>query len=394
MGSALIDIFTDFAETTNFKVLTGPDRMLNEAPKKSYLLGKLLKGNDAKIIIQAGSKIRDYLMFDEQTTRQAYATGADTFTWSNPQVVEHWEYDWRFHVDHLTYTENEIELQAGDSGNPKEVFKRIMRVKEMRLETSSINGMESDLWRAPLVAEMQGPTAKQWNSIPLFINQETTGLYNPGSTNGPAFTDVGGLSPVTEPKWDNQRATYATVEPATVGRDWDGFLAFDKLFYTTRVAQLPTREQYSERPSWPNCILASRKGMNLFQKNCRQANDTFAATSRQDPAFPYVNYAGIELYYVQQLDTAAIYRDTAGTALGAESGADITGPRFYWLNTEHIKLVMHERKFMQRGKARSHPNQPFTWVIPTDTYANLICSSRQRQGIIYPITNDLDASIA
>ncbi|HEX7787017.1 MAG TPA: phage major capsid protein [Methylomirabilota bacterium] len=391
MGSALIEIFTDFAETTNFRVLTGPERMLNEAAKRSYLLGKLLKGNDAKIIIQAGSKIRDYLMFDEQTTRQAYQTGAETFTWANPQVVEHWEYDWRFHVDHLSYTENEIELQAGDSGNPKEVFKRIMRIKEMRLETSSINGMEADLWRAPIVSEMQGPTAKQWNSIPLFVTEATTGLFDPFSS--APFTDVGGLSPVTEPKWDNQRATYDENTPAA-GADWTGFQAFDQLFYTTRVAQLPTREQYSERPSWPNCIVTSRKGMNLYQRNCRLANDTFAATSRQDPAFPYVNYAGIELYYVQQLDTAALYENDASDGLAAAdaAGALILGPRYYWLNTEHLKLVLHSRKFMQRGKAMHHPNQPFTWVIPTDTYANLICSSRQRQGIISPSTNLTDIS--
>ena len=108
--------------------------------------------------------------------------------------------------------------------------------------------------------------------------------------------------------------------------------------------------------------------------------------SVSETAFPYVNYAGIELYYVQQLDTAALYENDASDGLAAAdaAGALILGPRYYWLNTEHLKLVLHSRKFMQRGKAMHHPNQPFTWVIPTDTYANLIATTPSDGVIGFP----------
>jgi hypothetical protein len=35
-----------------------------------------------------------------------------------------------------------------------------------------------------------------------------------------------------------------------------------------------------------------------------------------------------------------------------------------------------------------HPNQPFTTIVPIDSWYNFVCRSRQRHGIVSPVTSD------
>ena len=34
-----------------------------------------------------------------------------------------------------------------------------------------------------------------------------------------------------------------------------------------------------------------------------------------------------------------------------------------------------------------HPNQPFTSIVPVDSWYNFVCRSRQRQGIVSPASD-------
>ena len=114
----------------------------------------------------------------------------------------------------------------------------------------------------------------------------------------------------------------------------------------------------------------------------------------QDPAFLKPTYGGIELEYVANLDTAKLYTEGSGTDNMAESGdnaksssADAPnygGPRYYWINANYMLPVFHSKRYMERHPVMTHPNQPFTHVQPVDCWTNLICRSRQRQGIVSP----------
>ena len=57
-------------------------------------------------------------------------------------------------------------------------------------------------------------------------------------------------------------------------------------------------------------------------------------------------------------------------------------PDYIFLNMSHIKLVFHRQKFMQVGTPQVFPDQPDTMVAWVDTYCNLVCLSRQRQGYL------------
>ena len=116
----------------------------------------------------------------------------------------------------------------------------------------------------------------------------------------------------------------------------------------------------------------------------------------QDPAFLKPTYGGIELEYVANLDSAALYTAASGDvncpedeteADGAGAGAAqaaYTQPRYYWINANYLLPVFHSKRYMERHPVMTHPNQPFTHVQPVDCWTNLICRSRQRQGIVSP----------
>ena len=134
----------------------------------------------------------------------------------------------------------------------------------------------------------------------------------------------------------------------------------------------------------------------------RSQQDMFAAPSRQDPAFLKPTYGGIELEYVASLDTAAIYLNTAGNALVDETGGDdaayswvkvrVAGPRYWWINANYIHPVFHTTRYFHRHPVMTHPNQPFTHVQPVDCWTNLVCTSRQRSGIVIPVDEDVEVT--
>jgi hypothetical protein len=108
-------------------------------------------------------------------------------------------------------------------------------------------------------------------------------------------------------------------------------------------------------------------------------------------------YAGIDMEYVSELDTAAVYGESGGTGDAVGTGAAGTfteenatgtdiydGARYYFINANYLKFVYHTSRYMHSHPTMRHPNQPFTTVKPVDSWYNFICRSRQRQGIIVP----------
>ena len=98
-----------------------------------------------------------------------------------------------------------------------------------------------------------------------------------------------------------------------------------------------------------------------------------------------------------ELDTASLYLNTAGATVNPEgsgmaddAGAGNTdtqgvhGPRYYWINGKYINPVFHSSRYFTRHEVMTHPNQPFTHVQPVDCWCNIVCRSRQRQGIVVP----------
>jgi hypothetical protein len=376
MGSPL-STFNDFMTATGPTFLTGADQVVNEAVKNKYILRRFLKGSDMSRVVQGGKKIKDSLMFDEKSTRKHYQPN-DTFTWSNPQVLDDWETDWRFTVDHMSWTDQELELQIGENmttAGRHQVFKKVKRLKEQRMWTSMMNGFEEDLWAVPSTTDMEAASGSTPYSLACFINENTNGIPL-------GFSTLEGISQATEAKWRCQKSTYADDGGSGLGYRPDSFLfaAFDEMYYKVKFDSLPTKEEFGKGSSGAKFIACSRNGLTHYQTMLRASNDRL--TNSSDPAYHNAKYAGIDLVYASDLDDAAIFND--GGTHKTESAHTLKGGRYWFIDGEYINPVFHTRRYMKRHPVMRHPNQPFTWTQPVDCWHNLICRSVRKQGMVSP----------
>jgi len=429
MAGTPADKFRDYMEVTGPAYLTGPDTIINEAVKRRYLWGDLVKGKERAI--QGGTEIRETLMTSDGATFQYYQPN-ETFTWSNPQVLDTVSANWRFAVDHMAWTDHEVELNAGEGMSKdalKTAYKRLKRAKEQRMTTSLVNGLEESLWASPWgqAGEMEGSSGKTPYSIPCFIteNGKTIGGeykgYVPASSTAVDWTTVAGIDPDDQSVWGNQIVFYdknATANAAAVSNSYEEYhlsesddtthdvfgliTAFDEMFLKLDFRPPSTNAEYFENAAMnQQKICCSRRGINDYKRALRDSNDRLV--SMQDAAYSAPSYSGIPLTYCSQLDTAALYNTDADTVVDtlagrAASEIDITanggaefdattidkGARYYWINGEYMTPFVHTRRYMVKHDVMRHPNQPFTNIQPTDTWWNLLPSSRQRHGIVSP----------
>jgi len=386
MASAL-STFNDFVDTTGPAFLTSAEDVVNEAVKNNYLLRRFLRGKGPDEVVQGGTKIKDTMMFDESNSFQFYQPN-ETFTWSNPQVLDNWEIDWRFAVDHMSWTDQEIELNVGGGMGKAarhQAYKRLKRTKEQRLWTSILNGMEDQLFAIPSASEMEGDgaTATKPYSIPMFINECTSSAYHTNTT-AEIFT-VQGINSSTQAGWQVQQKSYTTS-----GNNTGIIAAFDQMYMDVEFTPPPSHQEYFEKPSLnAQFIACSQAGQRIYTTLLRDAQDTFVTASRQDPAYMRPQYAGIDLERVVALDTYAGYGKADGSqAPKTESTADaFLGPRYYFINGNYLKPVFHSSRYMYSHPTMRHPNQPFTTIMPVDSWYNFVCRSRKRQGIVFPGDN-------
>jgi len=432
MAGTPIQTFNDFMNATGPTYLTSADAIINEAVKNTYAFSRLLKEKTSEATVQGGNEIRDVIMFDDSSTYDHYLPN-DTFNWRNAQVLDTIECPWRFSIDHMAWTDHEVELNAGNGAGRdyvKAQYKRLKRSKEQRMWTSLLNGFEDDLWRTTFgnSAEMEGAGGKLPFSLPAFIT-EVTDPSNPFGVRGGlpiGWSTIMGLANGSsgERRWTNQISYYdptssvsanaplasVTVAEAinTAGNgasytaEIGGLItAFDDMFLKVQFQPPSTRQEYFEKPSLNRqMILCSRLGLNQYKQALRASNDTLV--SYQDAAYNAPAYSGIELMYCSNLDTAAIFPKTSGQvrtdnttniggALSNEgatetgSGAIDSGARYYWVNGNYLTPIYHARRYFEKHEVMRHPNQPFTYVQVVDCWWNLFCNSRQRMGIVAPM---------
>jgi hypothetical protein len=419
--------FNDFMQSTGPAYLKSAEAVINEAVKNNYVLSRMLKEKASETLVQGGTSIKDVIVFTDSSTYQKYQPN-DTFTWSNPQVTDTLTAPWRFSMDYMSWTDQEVELNDGDA---KVVYKRLKRIKEMRMWTSMLNGMEDDLWQSPVAnsANMEGTNGKEPFSLPVFITENVNSVTTLGERGGrpTGWTSVLGIDPTVDERWSNQIAFYNTTATYAATPTYNGasvvkaagaytnhnansiarevysfFGAFDDMFFKCKFSAPLTQRQYFEETNYQRqMILSSKSGVNLYKRALRASNDMLV--SAQDSAYNTPTFSGIPVEYCANLDNAAIYPignasvadDEAGrdgatlvtTAAGTEFGGTTIdkGPRFYFVNGTYLTPVYHTTRYMKKHDVMRHPNQPFTWVQPVDCWWNLFCNSRQRHGIIAPL---------
>jgi len=437
MAGTPIQTFNDFMAATGPTYLTSADAVINEAVKNTYAFSRLLKDKTSEATIQGGNEIRDVIMFDDSSTYDHYLPN-DTFNWRNAQVLDTMRCPWRFSLDHMAWTDHEIELNSGEgSGRDyvKSQYKRLKRQKEQRMWTSLLNGFENDLWASPFgnSSNMEDAGGKLPYSLPCFITEipdfnnafGVRGGVPLGWTNLMGLANNNSSSTYTgENRWTNQISYYDPNNTAANGgangprtsrtgveniRDQSttytaetgGLItAFDDMFLKCEFVPPSTKQEYFEKPTLNRqMILCSRLGLNQYKRALRDANDTLV--SYQDAAYTNPTFSGIELMYCANLDTAAIF--PSGTSRASSAAANLTsvsttagvteanaidpGARYYWVNGNYLTPIYHSRRYFSKHEVMKHPNQPFTYVQVVDCWWNLFCNSRQRHGIVAPLVN-------
>ena len=424
MSGTALSKFADFIASTGPAYLTGPDVLVNEAVERNYLWGELARGRTGANV-QSGTEIKDALMLDASNTFEFYKPNA-TFSYRNPQVIDSVSAPWRFAVDHMAFTDHEIELNAGEGlsrDGLKTVYKRLKRQKEQRMVTSLINGMEASLFADPVAdqAEIEGATGSKPFPLSVLINEIITSSANTqlgevrGGGKPKGYSSIMGIDPFDEPRWTNQVAFYdksnlpstsqVAVTPTNATNivtdddsvdDADGntevpvgglLNCFDDMFLKCEYTAPAQFSEYFDNASMRSQIIAcSREGLNQYTDQLRNENDRLV--SPQDPAYAQPSYAGIPLRYISKLDTAAMYPkdDYAGsTSSATEAAAERPGARYHFINAEYLSCVLHGRHFFKKSDVMRHPNQPYTSIVLCDTWWNLMARSRQRHGIIAPV---------
>lgn len=436
-----ISTFNDFMTTTGPSYLTSADQVINEAVKNTYAFSRLLKGKSREQTIQGGTEIRDVIMFDDSRTYDHYQPN-DTFVWRNPQVTDYVRAPWRFHIDHMSWTDAEVELNTGETAaSTKVAYKRLKRIKEQRMWTSMLNGFEEDLWAVPSVTNMESDSGKLPYSLPYFLTEIAQNFGGALGVRGTApYTastntshTVMRISPFTENRWTNIVELYNCRSTALtpVGPNWGDinttalststvynqggttytpavsnlFNAMDLMFMRLKYEAPSTRQQYFENDNLNRqMILTSRQGVQNYRNALRLSNDTLV--SYQDASYSSPAYAGIDVTYCSDLDTAAIFPAHSGTVtqslagyngvtasagaftgFGTEDGANtiVKAPRYFFVNGNYLTPIFHARRYFKQHEVLRHPNQPFTYVQPVDCWSNLFCNSRQRHGVVAPL---------
>ena len=393
-----MDLFTDFLLSTGPADLGGPDDICNLLARRGYMLQFLLRGREGHKTVQGGSKMRGDVLIRDIGTARDYKPG-EKQSWPDPQVLDNWEIPWRFTVDHMAWNDQQVELNASSRLKESVQFQEFISMRKkltMRTVTSLAHTMEDQLWALPVWADMEQSSGKTPQSLLNFSNELPSGLYYSYTTTGGGNQEVQGLSKATYSLWDNARESYSTVGADAAGHL---FRAFDNIMLDLGIKPIPGPQgaEMSEPESTPNICATNKVGFAQFQRSLR-ANQDWFRMGPQDPAYPGPNFNGVQLLYVEALDTAPVYPTAQVAALGAETAygaydnpANTTlnltgnaGARYHFFDFTYTHKAVYQNRIFKRLPMKSPSNQVTDHVIPVDNWHNNMCRDPRRQGCVYP----------
>ena len=362
---SLTAAFKDFVLTTRNEVASDPNSILNDAQKyPDYLIRDLLAGRE-KEMFQGGAEIEEYLELDPGAPATDYSP-TDVFSYTNVDTLTKVKVPWRFTQNYYTWTEQEILLSSG----AKVAMKNLHKAKKQGAYTSIFDKLEDSLVATPETAQMETSTGRTPYSLRCFItdNGNAPTSLNGGVT-GADWTTVSGVNPTDKPYWKNQVSTYDGTSATTVR---DTILkAMDKCWLKTGFrAPTNSQEYFTDSNMRRMKIIASTEGVAYMSEIARSANDRLTPAGDVGWSVGNVTFHGIPIKYVPALDTVDATPDAAGK------------PKYRFVNLNHFKLIFHPKKFMTIKDVTPAPNQPHVNLVLFDTYRQLMCTSRRRQGIV------------
>lgn len=402
MSGTPVTLFNNFMEAQGPLYVTSPTDVINDAQTyRTYSTGALMGGDRGmKKMVAGGSEIRFATFFQTGNVTTHHQPG-ETQTWQQPQKLVHGAAKMRYRITHMAWTRQVIMhnegARMGDSTRMFHQFVDHRRHLEQQMWTDYWDFDEGHVWSEPDYTEMEasaGGTQGKFYSIPAFINEYTNGLYNNSGSGGTQWTTIEGLDPSSSTRgqtnFKHPVITYSSSNSASTNLS-NILIAFNKTWKEVHFEKPPQSGEYFSNPAYNNQqIFTSPQGQTAYTQSLIANQDLFVVSGRQDPAFTDPTYNFIPVKYVQALATATLYPNhttissVTDNVTEGTSGNGVTGPRFYWINSNYMYPVFDEDMFFQRGKVREHFNDPDTFVMPVFVWGNLICTSRKRHALIKP----------
>lgn len=354
-GGTALSLFTNFTTLTGKHTLE-PGEVLLEAVNQTWLLGDLLKGKDTSMTVKSGQYLSNVSQLSAASQFEFY-TPNSTFTYVIESLDVEMSYRWRFAHDVWVYTDQEIELNK--QGAQFEQIYDLMESKRKGCKNSTFIGMEQALWTTASNSTMEASGGTRPYSIRAYVTED--GLAPSG------FTTVAGVNPTTYSRWRNQVSTYTAANINT-----ELIPAFDDQIRKVNFQAPDTMQRYYADTRFQKFkILTDINGDKKYAGLTRDANDRLTGDQRD---LGYVNqganvFRGIPVQYVKEMDNI---------------GYAATQPRFFWINSDYLYPVFHGKAYFRELPPMNSPSQPYTWVVHTDTWYQIVCTSRQRHGIIVP----------
>lgn len=364
--------FLQFINATRQARLTPASELLNDASKRTYLFSEMIRARPERDYLRSGTHIEERIKLSNVNNFGAYVPGGIR-TPTRRATMQVLKYPWRTYENNYPLLDTEIDLNSG-GGDEFAVFKNLKDSIEQDLQTDHLDGLENLLFAVP-TTDMESLTLQggPMNSIPLFITED--GLAPIG------LTTVCNLTVSTNANWQNQFKTYDSSQPddPTSGI----FAAFDYMAEQVKFEMPTTGQKYYENDDLRKMkIVTNLDGKTLYSQLCRLGNDQFRYAA-QDPAYGSPAFAGIPVQRHDQLDTQLLDQ-VSGSSYTSQVYP--TGkPRYFWINCKYIFPVFHSKHTMRDvDPINGGAQQRDVNTLYKESWAQLVCRSRRRQGIIRP----------
>lgn len=315
-------IFTELVTTTFRKHRRQfRDNYTNNNAFLKRLMGKKLKRTE-----DGGLSIVEPLEYAGNSTYQRFS-GYDILNVGASEVFTAAEYQWRNIAINITASGEELRKNSGES--------QIINLAKSRLK----NAMNTFKNNFSFDAYSDGSIPNQVNGLQLLIPDNGLGT-------------VGGIDSSQYAFW--QSAVNSFAAPV------DGSAPVTKSSSTIEPMMLKLWLNQVRGDDKPDLIIADNSYFELYESS-QVSIKRYTNQEDADGGFTTLKYKGADVIF--------------------DGGSGIASNRMYFLTTDYMKLVVHEKADLDELPEQRPYNQDAV-VIPLLWMGNLTCSNRRRQGIL------------
>jgi hypothetical protein len=278
-----------------------------------------------------GLSIVEPLDYAQNTTYQRYS-GYDTLNINPSDVLSGAEYTWRQIAIHVTASGEELRKNSGGS--------QIIKLAKSRLTNamrSFKNNFSADIYG-------DGTLPNQIGGLQLLVADAGTGT-------------VGGINSSTFPFWQNR------FQSAAAPMQGGAVITPSGLAGIMESLMLPLWMALVRGDDKPNLIIADNNYFSFYElgQNTKRLYTSDGSGGNADAGFLKLRYKSSDVIF--------------------DGGSGIPANHMYFLNTDYLKLVVHQDADMEVLDEMRPVNQDSA-ITPILWMGNLTCSNRFLQGVV------------